>query len=185
MQALFDLAPLAAFLVAYYLGGIYVATAVLMVAMAALVLLDLVRLRRVPPLHAMSALLVLALGSATLILRDPRFLKWKPTIFLWLVALASLGSAWIGRIPMAQRLLAPLVERSDSLPRATWLRLNRLWVLFYALLGGANLWVAYAASERTWVNFKVFGLSAAFALFAMAQALWLSARTDNPGAHAS
>ena len=43
-------------------------------------------------MHLLSALLVLALGSATLILRDPRFLKWKPTIFLWLVALASLLS---------------------------------------------------------------------------------------------
>ena len=34
MQALFDLAPVAAFFVAYWLGGIYVATAVLMVLAA-------------------------------------------------------------------------------------------------------------------------------------------------------
>jgi len=178
MQALIDLAPLAAFFVAYYLGGIYIATAVLMGAMVALLLLDLLRLKRVPPLHLLSAILVLALGGATLILRDPRFLKWKPTIFLWLVALASLASPWIGRTPLAQRLLAPMVSGSDSVPRATWLKLNWLWVGFYAALGGLNLWVAASASERTWVSFKVFGLSAAFALFAIAQALWLAARTE-------
>lgn len=178
MQALIDLAPLVAFFVTYYLGGIYVATAVLMIAMVALLLIDLLRLKRVPPLHLLSAVLVLALGSATLILRDPRFLKWKPTIFLWLVALASLASPWVGRTPLAQRMLAPMVSRSETVPRGTWLKLNWLWVGFYAALGGLNLWVADSASERTWVNFKVFGLSAAFAVFAIAQAVWLAARTE-------
>jgi intracellular septation protein len=178
MQPLFDLAPLLAFLVAYYLGGIYVATAVLMASMLALVLLDLVRQRRVSPMHLISTVLVLLLGSATLILHDPRFLKWKPTIFLWLISLTSAGSTWIGSAPLAQRLLAPLINGSEDLPRAMWRRLNWIWVAFYALLGMVNLWVAYNVSERAWVNFKVFGLTAAFVVFAMAQALWLSSRTE-------
>src|ERR1700728_2397622 len=182
MQALFDLAPLLAFFLAYYLGGIYLATAVLMIAMVALLLLDLLRLKRVPPMHLLSAVLVLALGSATLILRDPRFLKWKPTVFLWLVALASLVSPWVSRAPLAQRLLAPMVSGSDTVPRRTWLRLNLLWVGFYAALGALNLWVADNASERAWVNFKVFGLSAAFVVFAIAQALWLATRTETVAA---
>ena len=178
MQALFDLAPLAAFLVAYYLGGIYVATAVLMGAMVALLLVDLLRFKRIPPMHLLSAVLVLCLGSATLILRDPRFLKWKPTVFLWLVALASFASVWIGRAPLPQRLLAPVVSRSETIPRATWLALNWLWVAFFGMLGALNLWIAANASESTWVNFKVIGISAAFALFAIAQAIWLAARTE-------
>ncbi|HEY3730650.1 MAG TPA: inner membrane-spanning protein YciB [Steroidobacteraceae bacterium] len=178
MQALFDVAPLAAFLLAYYVGGIYLATAVLMIAMVALLASDLLRLRRIPPMHLVSTLLVLALGGATLVLRDPRFLKWKPTVFLWLVALASLLSPWIGRTPLAQRLLAPLMSTGRQVPRATWLRLNWLWVGFYLALGALNLWIATTASERVWVNFKVFGLSAALVLFAVAQALWLSARTE-------
>jgi intracellular septation protein len=178
MQPLFDLAPLLAFLVAYYAGGIYVATAVLMACMLALVLLDLVRQRRVSPMHLISAVLVLLLGGATLAFRDPRFLKWKPTIFLWVIALTSVGSAWIGRAPLAQRLLAPLIQGSEPLPRALWLRLNWVWASFYALLGVTNLWVAYNVSERAWVNFKVFGLTTAFVVFAMLQALWLSSRTQ-------
>ncbi|MFI4913572.1 MAG: inner membrane-spanning protein YciB [Steroidobacterales bacterium] len=178
MQALLDLAPLAAFLAAYYLGGIYVATAVLMAAMVLLLAVDWLRLRRLPPMHVLSAALVLVLGAATLIMRDARFLKWKPTIFLWLLALAALASAWVGRTPLAQRLLQPMVDDSAALPRRIWLQLNSLWVLFYAVLGGVNLWIARAASERAWVNFKVFGLTAAFAVFAIVQALWLSARVE-------
>src|SRR5450432_1042131 len=76
MQALFAIVPLAAFAAAYYLRGIYFATAVLMAAMVLLVLVDLVRTRRIPPMHLLSTILVLLLGSATLILRDVRFLKW-------------------------------------------------------------------------------------------------------------
>jgi intracellular septation protein len=178
MQALIDLAPLAAFFIAYKLGGIYVATAVLMLSMLALLLTDWLRLKRLPPMHLLSAVLVLLLGSATLILRDPRFLKWKPTIFLWLVALASLASPWVGRTPLAQRLLAPMVSSADTVPRSLWLRLNWLWVAFFGLLGALNLWVATRASESTWVYFKVIGLTAAFVLFALAQALWLAARTE-------
>lgn len=184
MQTLTELAPLAAFLVAYYLGGIYVATAVLMVAMLGLLLIDWLRLRRLPPMHLISALLVLLLGGATLMLRDTRFLKWKPTVFLWLVAVSAVASAWLGKAPLAQRLLQPLIPGSETLPRRVWQRLNWLWAVFYALLGCLNLAVADLASERTWVEFKVFGISAAFLVFAMIQAAWLASRAEAIGAGA-
>ncbi len=176
MQAVLDLLPVAAFVVTYYAAGFYAATAVLMIAMLALLVVDYLRLRRIPPLHLLSAALVLTLGGTTLLLHDVRFLKWKPTVFLWLVAIAAIGSTWYGRAPLAQRLLQPMVEGSAGLPRALWLRLNWSWAGFYLLLGSLNLWVAYSASERTWVNFKFFGLTSALVLFAVAQALWLSAR---------
>jgi intracellular septation protein len=178
MQALLDLAPLAAFLVGYRLGGIYTATAVLMASMVALLVADGLIKRRLPPMHLLSTILVLVLGTATLVLRDARFLKWKPTIFLWLLALAAVGSSWIGSAPLAQRLLSPMLTTGAQLSRQLWLRLNWLWVVFYAVLGAANLWVARSASERVWVNFKVFGLTAAFFVFALAQAAWLSARAQ-------
>ena len=113
-----------------------------------------------------------------LLLRDVD--RFRP--FLWLVALASLLSPWVSRAPLAQRLLAPMVSGSETVPRRTWLRLNMLWVGFYAALGALNLWVADNASERAWVNFKVFGLSAAVVVFAIAQALWLAARTETVAA---
>jgi intracellular septation protein len=185
MQALFDLAPVAAFFITYYLAGIYTATAVLMAAMLLLLAVDYLRLRRVPPMHLLSAILVFVLGTATLLLHDVRFLKWKPTIFLWLVAMAAAVSVWFSRVPLAQRLLQPIVAHSEMLPRALWLRLNWIWVLFYALLGAANLWIAYHRSERFWVNFKFFGLTAAFALFAMVQAAWLASRAEVRAAQTS
>jgi intracellular septation protein len=43
-----------------------------------------------------------------------------------------------------------------------------------------NLVIAFNASERTWVNFKVFGLTAATFVFIGAQIAWLSRRIVAP-----
>jgi intracellular septation protein len=190
MQALLEFAPLVAFFVAYRVSGLYAATAVLMVAMAILLIVDYVRLRRVPAMHALSAVLVFLFGTATLVLHDLRFIQWKPTVFFWLAAAAFLGSQWIGKQPLAQRLLSAALGAEASaghemrVAESTWKRLNILWVVFYALLGALNLFVAFNFSEHIWVPFKVIGLPVINLLFIGAQVAWLvrrgSAGTGEP-----
>ena len=177
MQAALNLLPLAAFALAYHYGGIYVATAVLMGAMVLLVAIDYLQQGRVSPLHAFSAALVLLFGTLTLVLHDPRFLKLKPTILLWSMAVAFLGSQWIGRMPLAQRMFEPAMPEQLPVSASRWTRVNLFWVLVYVLLGALNLYVARAASETVWVYFKVFGLTIALAALAMGQALWLHRRS--------
>lgn len=175
MQTLLEFSPLLAFMAAYYLRDLYFATGVLMVAMPALLAADWLLTRRLPRMHLLSAALVIIFGSATLILRNVQFIQWKPTIFMWIVALAFLLSAFVAKEPLAQRFLQAAAGE-QVVPRATWLRLNGLWVLFYALLGVANILVARNLSERAWVNFKVIGLTGLTMLFVLAQALWLARR---------
>jgi len=179
MHTLLNLFPIVAFFVAYYLRDIYVATATIMAAMVLVALIDLLRTGRVSSMHLLSTALILVFGSATLILRDPRFLKWKPTIFMWLLAVAFMASQWIGRTPLAQRMLQSALPENADLPRSVWLRANWIWVISYLLLGAANYWVAFHASERIWVNFKVIGLTAALMAVAMGQAFWLHARATS------
>jgi intracellular septation protein len=176
MQAALNFLPLAAFLLAYKFGGIYVATAVLMTAMVLLALVDYLRLRRVSPMHAVSTVLVLVFGTATLVFHDPRFLKVKPTLLLWIMALAFLSSQWIGAMPLSQRLLAPALAPGANVSRPQWLRINLTWVGAYLFLGALNLYVAHAESEQTWVYFKVFGLTIAVVALFVGQALWLQRR---------
>lgn len=180
MQALLEIAPVAAFFAAYFIAGsIYAATAVLMAAMGLLLVVDYVRERRIPPMHALSAVLVLLFGAATLILHNQRFIQWKPTVFCWLAAAAFLGSFWIGKQTLAQRLLGAAFPGSE-VSRRDWRWLNAAWVAFDLLLGGLNLLVAFNASERAWVQFKMFGVTGLTFLFAIVQALWL-ARRAAPG----
>ena len=174
MQALAEFAPLVAFFVTYRLGGLYAATAVLMVAMLALLGFDWLRQRRIPPLHAVSAALVLVLGGATLLLHNRLFIQWKPTVLFWLVSAAFIASFWIGERTLTQRFLEPALAGRVAVSPQQWRRVNGTSAVFYALLGGLNLAVAYGASERTWVYFKLFGLAVLTFTFVALQLLWLS-----------
>jgi intracellular septation protein len=173
MQQILDLAPLVAFFVAYSLGGIYVATAVLMACMVIVLVVDYARNKRVSAMHAVMAGLIFAFGTATLILHDQRFIQWKPTVFLWMLSLALLGSMWIGKQPLIQRLIGKSLEGQVHLTRSTWRKLNLLWTAFYALLGAANLYVVFNYSEATWVKFKVIGITGATFVFLIAQVFWI------------
>ena len=184
MQALAEFAPLVAFFVTYRLGGLYAATAVLMLAMLALLGFDWLRQRRIPPLHAVSAALVLVLGGATLVLHNRLFIQWKPTVLFWLVSVAFIASFWVGERTLTQRFLEPALAGRVAVSPQQWRRVNGTSAVFYALLGGLNLAVAYGASERTWVYFKLFGLAVLTFTFVALQLLWLSRAAAAPPARA-
>jgi len=130
--------------------------------------------RRIPPLHALSAALVLVLGGATLLLHNRLFIQWKPTVLFWLVSAAFIASFWIGERTLTQRFLEPALAGRMPVSPQQWRRVNAASAAFYSLLGVLNLAVAYGASERTWVYFKLFGLALLTFAFVALQVLWLS-----------
>jgi intracellular septation protein len=127
-------------------------------------------------MHALSTVLVLVFGGATLLLHNRLFIQWKPTVLFWLLSIAFAGSFWIGERPLAQRFLEPALE-GRQVSSSQWRAVNAWSVLFYALLGGLNLAVAYGASERSWVYFKLFGLAILTFAFITWQVLWLHGRS--------
>jgi intracellular septation protein len=175
MQLLLEFFPVVAFYVAFKMGDIYLGTATLMVTMTLSLLIIWIRTRRIPGMFGASTVLVLVLGTATLVLRSNRFIQWKPSIFLWLLATAFLVSAFVGKQPLAQRLLQPMIGESE-LERRDWLKLNYAWVLYGLVFGVVNIVVAYHASEDAWVNLKLFGLTGSMFLFVLAQVFWLHRR---------
>ncbi len=178
MQFLIELAPVIAFVVAYVVGGIYVATGTIMVAMALVLAWDYARTRRIPKMHGASAVLVWVFGAATLALHDIRFIQWKPTVFYWLVAIVFLGSMWIGKQPLLQTLMtaalegAGAAEQKPQISTASWRRANLLFVLFYIVLGIANLVLVFHTSEAVWAKSKL-GFVVVLFLFTSAQFLWI------------
>ncbi len=175
MAAVLEFAPLIAFGLAYYFGNLYLATAVLMGGMTLCMGISWLLKRPISSINTISLGLVLVFGTATLIMREPRFIQWKGTAFLWLFATVFLASAFIGTRPMAQRMLQTLIP-DRSIQRADWQRVNALWVVFCIALGMINLWLAYRASESVWVSFKLFGIPGATFLFLVAQIAWLHQR---------
>jgi intracellular septation protein len=51
-----------------------------------------------------------------------------------------------------------------------------MWILFFLLMGTANLVVFRYFDEETWVDFKLFGMLGLTLAFIVAQGFWLSAQ---------
>jgi intracellular septation protein len=170
MKLLFDLLPIVLFFIAYKLAGIYVATGVLIAATLAQVGWTWLRQRQVEKMPLFTAGLVLVLGGATLILHDPMFVKWKPTVVDWLFTVVLVGSHFIGEKTLLERMMGSQLE----LPAPVWVKLTFAWAAFFLIMGLANLYVAFTFDENTWVNFKLFGMLGLTLLFVLAQAVYMS-----------
>lgn len=176
MSQLLEWSPLLAFFVVFQLFGIYWATGVLMIAVVLVLLVHRHSAGKYKTVHIITAVVVLALGTATLLLHDKRFIQWKPTVLLGLTALAFLGSSVVGRQPLARRMLEAAFSEPIELAQSAWILLNGVWAAWFAVLAVANIYVATHFAEGVWVKFKVFGLTIAMIVFMVPQVLWLSGK---------
>ncbi len=178
MQLLVDYIPLVVFILAYFYQDIFFATGMLMVAMPVVLVLQWLMTKKINKIYAASTVLVLVLGGATLAFRNPTFLYWKPTVLNWLIAIVFLGSQWIGDKTVVQRML----ENAAELSADQWIRLNQIWVVFFSIVGGINIYVAYNFSEAFWVKFKLFGILGLTLIFVIIQSVWLTLATQKNAA---
>ncbi len=174
MQLFVDYIPIVVFILAYFYKDIFFATAVLMAVMPVVLLLQWLLKRQINRIYTVSTALVLLLGGATLAFRNPTFLYWKPTVLNWLIAIVFLGSQWIGSKTIVQRMLGSAAELTTD----QWVRLNQIWVTFFVIVGGVNLYVAYNFSEAFWVKFKLFGMLGLTLVFVIVQSIWLTLATQ-------
>ncbi len=177
MTQLLEWSPLIVFFVAFRLLGIYWATGALMITCVLLMFIHRSRTGRYKTMHVVTAVVVLVLGTATLLLHDKRFIQWKPTVLLGCAALAFLGSAAIGKQPLARRMLEGVFSEPLDLSRHAWLVINTLWACWFAVLAIANIYIAHNFAEGIWVNFKVFGITVAMLIFMIPQVIWLNGKT--------
>lgn len=174
MQLFVDYIPIVVFILAYFYKDIFFATGVLMAVMPIVLLLQWLMTRKINRIYTASTALVLVLGGATLAFRNPTFLYWKPTVLNWLIAIVFLGSQWIGDKTIVQRMLGNAAELNPE----QWIRLNQIWVTFFMIVGGVNLYVAYNFSEAFWVKFKLFGMLGLTLVFVIIQSIWLTLATQ-------
>ncbi len=170
MKFLFDLFPVILFFIAFKFGDIFAATAVAIVATFAQIGWVWFRHRKVDTMLWVSLVIVTVFGGATLLLHDETFIKWKPTVLYWMFAAVLTG----GRLLMKKNLMKSLLAEQLELPDVAWERLNVSWILFFMVMGFANLAVAFNFSTDIWVNFKLFGGMGLTLAFVLVQGLMLS-----------
>ena len=178
MQLLVDYLPILVFF------GTYIATKDIFFAIVAIMVVAPIVLagqwfltRKLNKMTAISTALVVAFGGITLLLDNPVFFYWKPTVFYWAFALACLGSHFIGEKTIVQRMMQAASQGTDQaieLPTDKWRTLNLMWIAYAVVSGAINIYVAYTFSEPTWVKFKLFGLLGLTIVFLVIQSIWIA-----------
>lgn len=169
MKQLFEFFPILLFFVAYKLYDIYVATAVVIVATVIQVTYIWFKHRKVGTMQLITLALVVVMGGATLYLQDEQFIKWKFSIIEWLFGCAFLGSRFIGKTTLIEKMMGSNL----TLPALIWKRLNLSWAVFFISVGFINVYVMYNYDTDNWVTFKTFIAPALMVVFMVVQMVFL------------
>ncbi|NIM41606.1 MAG: septation protein A [Hydrogenophaga sp.] len=181
MRLLLDFLPILLFFAAYKLQGIYLATGVLMAATVVQTGIVYALDRKLQNIHKITLVLVLVFGVLTLVLQDERFIKWKPTVLYFGMAVVLAAALWGWKKNFLQMLLGTQL----SLPEAVWARLTVAWVGYFLFMAAINAWFAAYQTTEEWVNFKLWGYVFPVA-FIVAQGLYIARhiKDDEPRSEA-
>ena len=169
MKLLLDFFPIILFFVAFKFAGIYVATGVAIAATIGQIGWLRYRTGKTEPMQWVSLGVIVLFGGLTIALHNETFIKWKPTVLYWLMA----GTLTAGQLVFRKNLLKTLMGSQLELPEGAWRVTNWSWIVFFGLMGVANLWVAFHYDTDIWVNFKLVGGMGLMVVFVIGQALYL------------
>lgn len=151
-------------------NAIYLATLIAIIASGITVLIHALRHHELNKNQTITFVLFVIFGGATLLLRDPTFIKWKPTVINLVFALLFFASTFIGKKSLVERFMGNAIDA----PKPIWNKLNTAWISFFIVIAALNLYIAYNYSEEIWVNFKLFGVIGLTILFLIMQMMLLS-----------
>jgi intracellular septation protein len=130
--------------------------------------------RRLEPMQLLGVGLVLLMGSATIVLHDPRFMMYKPTVYFICLSLVMAKPGWMYRY-------MPKATTTQELPAASIHARRRFIVVAGAVYCGITLGMALLnallalyASQRTWALFNAAGAPVVYSV--MGSLMWLGAR---------
>lgn len=164
VKLLFDVLPLAVFFAGFKWGGLYAATAALVIVTLAILAITYAIERKIALAPLITAIVVGIFGGLTLWLKDETFIKIKPTLVNLVFAIILLGGCL-----RKKGLLKPVLGAAFNLTAQGWYLLSRRWGFFFLAMAALNELVWRHFSTDIWVNFKVFGLIGLTMVFAVLQ----------------
>ena len=144
------------------------ASIVLVIATVICMAINWIKNKKVSKTQLVSLIIVMIFGGFTIYLKDPFFLKIRPTIAYSIFALTLIISQLIKK-PVIKMMLSKVF----NLPDEKWGKMTALWSVFFIFLAILNLIVFPNLSENAWVNYKLFGVSGSMLVFIMCQGVML------------
>jgi intracellular septation protein len=160
-----ELGPLALFFLVYWKFKIFAATGVMMVSVLVTLVVSYWKLKRIPIMPLVTAVIVVIFGALALWTQNDTFIKIKPTLIYALFSL-SLFFGLVFKKPMLQIMF----DGALHLTEAGWRILTWRWAIFFLGLALLNEVIWRNMSQEHWVTFKTFGFMPLIVIFALAQA---------------
>jgi intracellular septation protein len=173
MQLFYEIFPIFLFFISFKFYGIYVATVVGIVTTFIQMLFNRLYFKKWDKKQVITFFVFFLFGGMTLYFHNPIFVKWKPTIVFWIFGVVIIATQLFTSKTLMQRMMEPMLEEKIIVPLRAWQRLNIAWALFFMALGVVNLYIAYNYSNDAWVNFKFYGITGAFFILSIFQAIYL------------
>lgn len=153
-------------------GPIMLATVVVILATVCQVLYLKVRGQKVDAMLWVTASIVVIMGSATIYFHNADFIKAKPTILYWVMAVMLAFTQFV----LKKNMMRQVMEVQIKLPEPVWTRVGIQWIAFFVFIGALNLIVGfwmYPDNLDAYVNFKVYVMTGLFFVFIVAQSVML------------
>ena len=144
--------------------GIFVATAVFMVAILVALAVSYALTRHLPVMAMVTAVIVVVFGGLTLVLHDDTFIKMKPTIIYVLFGAILLAGLFFNK-PLLAIVFGQVFDLTDE----GWRKLTLRWAVFFLALAVLNEIIWRTQTTDFWVSFKVFGVLPLTFVFAALQ----------------
>ncbi|MGL4668541.1 MAG: septation protein A [Saezia sp.] len=170
MKILFDFLPIILFFVAYLIKGIWAATAVAIIASLLLFAWIYYQGKKPNLMQWFSVVVIVLFGGATLILDDPVYIQWKPSVLYILMG----SSLLIARYGFKTNPLKTVLGEKVILPPHAWDKLSWMWVIFFVFMAGLNWFVLRNFSLDIWTYFKMFGTIILTFIFVIGQSFYLA-----------
>ena len=164
VKTLIDLGPLILFFVADQLTDIFVATGVLIVAVAAAFIISWMMTRQIPILPSVTLGFVLIFGGLTLLLGDEEFIKIEVTL-----TNALCGAFLLGGLVKGKSLLKIAFGEMTDIDDEGWRKLSLRMGVFLIAIAAINEVVRQVVSTDAWVVFRVYGILLLTVVFFLSQ----------------
>ena len=164
LKPLVEIGPLIVFFASYKLGGFMVSTAAVIAATLIAAGLSYAMTRKIPPMLAVTLIVVLIFGGLSLATGNKTFFFMKPTIVMALFAVVLFGGL-IAKRPLLKPLMGSALEMDDT----GWWKLTLRFALFFTAVAVLNEIIWRTQPEETWATFKAFGILGLNVVFILTQ----------------
>ena len=165
IKLLSEIGPIAAFLLGFLYGDIYVATLYTIIASAAAVSICYLTEGKLNNFSLVSSSVLIVSGGITLLTGNSMFIKMKPTV-LYVIFGSIFFITYYKKAPFMKYLLGHMFTLKAE---SHWLTLGFRFGLFFFVMAVANELVWRNFSDLIWVEFKVLAVLPITAVFILAQ----------------